>query len=235
MKFHTFTLAAVALVGLAWFALPTLPSHAGGGEWEVLFNGQDLTGWKYYGDDLSGKKETKDGRFTVKENVIVAEEGKGIKDLYTSKSFDGNFHLKLEFRAAPKADSGVYVRGIQLQVRDYQRRKERNLKKFKDDDWNELDIVVKNNQIVSKLNGKELSKDDMLELTVKGDKVVTKVNGKEVSATKIDVTETAIAHCLCNGEFLENMPIPNKSDKGVGLQAETGKFEFRNVKIKKLP
>src|SRR3954451_2230298 len=64
-----------------------------------LFNGKDLTGWKYYKEtDLTGKTETADKRFRVANSTIVAEEGKGIKDLYTTKAFNGEFNLKMEFR-----------------------------------------------------------------------------------------------------------------------------------------
>src|ERR1700730_17371399 len=66
-----------------------------------LFNGKDLTGWKYYKEiDLTGKTETADKRFRVVEGVIVAEEGKGIKDLYTDKAFNKEFNVKMEFRAS---------------------------------------------------------------------------------------------------------------------------------------
>src|SRR2546425_11999840 len=89
----------------------------------LLFNGKDLTGWRYAGSKemLEGKTETSDKRFQVVEGVIVANEkdanGKGgIKDLYTLRDFNNNFHLKLEFRASLKSDSGVYLRGPQLQV-----------------------------------------------------------------------------------------------------------------------
>lgn len=158
-----------------------------------LFNGKDLSGWEYKvkkgaSEALEGKTETSDQRFTVKDGAIVAEVGKGIRDLYTVKEFGKDFHLKLEFRAGAKADSGVYIRGPQLQVRDFVRRGEqKHLTKFKNDDWNELDITVTGNQAV----------------------------------------------CLVNGEKLQTMKVPAKG--GIGLQAETGKFEFRRIRIKEIP
>src|SRR5262249_13973552 len=120
--------------------------------YKSLFNGKDLTGWRYAGskESLEGKTETSDKRFEVVDGVIVANEkdvnGKGgIKDLYTLGDVNKEFHLKLEFRASLKSDSGVYIRGPQLQVRDFIRRiEQKQLKKFKNDDWNELDITVKN-------------------------------------------------------------------------------------------
>src|SRR6266536_2138061 len=39
-----------------------------------LFNGKDLTGWKYYGTMLDGKMRTPDQRIEVKEGVIVMNE-----------------------------------------------------------------------------------------------------------------------------------------------------------------
>ena len=200
-----------------------------------LFNGKDLTGWKYYKEtDLTGKTETADKRFRVADGVIIAEEGKGIKDLYTVKAFNGEFNLKMEFRAALKADSGVYVRGPQLQVRDFIRRGEMKgkLTKFKNDDWNELDITVKNGVVSTVVNGKALTDKDSLELSVQNGKPVAKLNGTPVEVSKIDVSVGAVAKCLCNGEFMENMKIPMKSAQGIGLQAETGKFEFRKIRIK---
>jgi hypothetical protein len=207
-----------------------------------LFNGKDLTGWKYYGKRLDGKTETPDGRIEAKDGVIVMNEtdakGKGgIKDLYTVKTYNNDFNLKLEFRAALKADSGVYLRGPQLQVRDFIRRNEqRQLKKFKNDDWNELDITVRGGSFAATVNGKALKASDVLELTVKGRRPAAKLNGKDIDVTAIQVTANALATCLCNGEPLSprTMSVPAKAAAGIGLQAETGKFEFRNIRIKEL-
>jgi hypothetical protein len=211
-----------------------------------LFNGKDLTGWRYTGapkESLEGKTQTSDKRFEVVDGVIVANDkdvnGKGgIKDLYTLKPFNNEFHLKLEFRASLKSDSGVYLRGPQLQVRDYIRRGEqKQLKKFKNDDWNELDITVKNGVVVTTVNGRALTNKDVLELTVKDGKPTAKLNGEDVAVNAIQVAVTAVATCLCNGEPLapKTMNVPMKSTQGIGLQAETGKFEFRRVRIKETP
>lgn len=201
-----------------------------------LFNGKDLSGWMYKGsqENLAGKTETADKRFAVENGAIVAREGKGIKDLYALKSFDKDFQLKLEFRASLKSDSGVYVRGSQLQVRDYVRRNERpQLKgKFKDDDWNALDITVKAGVVVSKVNGKTLTETDSFELSVRNGKPAAKLNGKEVEARDISVKNAVIASCLCNGVHIEDMTVP--ATGGIGVQAESGKFEFRNIRVREI-
>ncbi len=227
-------LSLVVMAGLAANRAPAGDTEPG---FTSLFNGKDLTGWVYKGskEDLTGKTETADKRFTVEKGAIVAQEGKGIKDLYTVKSFSKDFQLKMEFRASLKSDSGVYVRGQQLQVRDYIRRNERpQLKgKFKDDDWNSLDITVKAGVIVSKVNGKDLAASDAFELSIKNGQPTAKLNGKDVDVKDISVKNSIIAKYYCNNVFLEDMVVPAAG--GIGVQAETGKFEFRNIRIKELP
>jgi hypothetical protein len=210
--------------------------------YKSLFNGKDLTGWRYTAMpkvSLEGQTETPDGRIKVENGLIVMNEkdskGKGgIRDLYTVANFSRNFNLKLEFRAALKADSGVYLRGPQLQVRDFIRRNEhKHLKKFQNDGWNELDITVTNGVPTTTVNGKVLTAKDSLEVTVKDGKPQATLNGKPVDIKNITVAVGAVAECLCNGEKLETMRnLP--ANGGIGLQAETGKFEFRRVRIKEL-
>jgi hypothetical protein len=158
-----------------------------------LFNGKDLTGWKYPGaKSLEGKTATPDRRIEVKDGVILVNERDsqgqgGIKELDTARPYNQDFHLKLQFRAAPRADSGVYIRGPQLQVRDYPTVGPYKNVKFNSGAWNELEISVR--------------------------------------GTK--------AECKCNGEIIERaMKVPAQGP--IGLQAETGKFEFRRIRIKSL-
>jgi hypothetical protein len=209
-----------------------------------LFNGKDLSGWKYLPtpkESLEGKTETPDKRIQVVDGIIVvnekdAKDKGGIRDLFTVQEFNKDFNLKLEFRAGLKADSGVYLRspGAQLQVRDYIRRGEqKQLKNFKNDDWNELDITVKGGVVTTNVNGKPLGEKDVLELTIKDGKPVARLNGQPIDVNNIQVSVGAAALCKCNGEVLEKaMKVPSKG--GIGLQAETGKFEFRRIRIKEL-
>lgn len=197
-----------------------------------LFNGKDLTGWRLGKMSLDGKTETPNRKWHVDNGVIVIDGGGG-GDIYTTEEFNKSFHLKLEFRAARKADSGLFIRGPQLQVRDYPRAGPYNKVKFKDDDWNELDVTVKAGVPIAKVNGKTLTESDTLELTVKDGKPTASLNGKSVDVNNIAVTVSAAALCKCNGEVIEKaFPVSNKG--GIGLQSESGKFEFRNIRIKLL-
>ncbi|MBN9120807.1 MAG: DUF1080 domain-containing protein [Planctomycetes bacterium] len=132
-----------------------------------LFNGKDLTGWGYKGKDkgafesFDGKTESSDKRYSVKDGVLVVNPGKGIAQLWTKEKFPKDFELKLEFRAAVNADSGLFVRGPQLQVRDYLvAGPYKDLKKYKPQDWNEIVVVVKGEVAHCTCNG-ELLNDKM--------------------------------------------------------------------------
>jgi hypothetical protein len=233
------------LFGLLTVLMSTVaPSHAQPEEgFTSLFNGKDLTGWRYVPtpkESLEGKTETPDSRIVVKDGVILVNEkdknGKGgIKDLFTIQDFNKDFILRLEFRAAPRADSGVYLRasGAQLQVRDYPTVGPYKPKTFKNGDWNDLEIIVKGTYATTTVNGKALTNKDLFELTVANGKPAAKMNGKDIDLATVDVKTGSLAECRCNGEILEKaFKIPSKG--GIGIQAETGMFEFRNIRIKSL-
>ncbi len=127
----------------------------------VLFNGKDLTGWGYRVGDkfeaFDGKTESSDKRYSVKKGVLVVNPGKGIGKIWTADSFPKDFELRLEFRADVNADSGLYVRGPQLQVRDYLVAGPfKELKKYKAQDWNEIVVVVKGEVAHCTCNGEVL-------------------------------------------------------------------------------
>ncbi len=81
-----------------------------------LFNGKDLTGWGYMGEaPRDGQTEASDGRYSAKGGTLTVNphaDGKGprLRQLWTTKEFAKDFVLKLEFRAAVNADSGVFLR-----------------------------------------------------------------------------------------------------------------------------
>jgi hypothetical protein len=124
-----------------------------------LFNGKDLTGWGYKsGERFDGKTESDDKRFSAKDGTIVVNPGKGIKQLWTTREFSGDFELRLEFRAAVNADSGLFVRGPQLQVRDYLvAGPYKELKKYRPQDWNEIVVIVKGGAAHCTCNGEVLN------------------------------------------------------------------------------
>ncbi len=112
-----------------------------------LFDGSDLTGWGYVGGSgLKGKTATDDGRYVARNGrliVTVSHKGQETKKLWTARAFSRNFVLKLEFRASPNADSGIFIREPQLQCRDFVIAGPfATLPHYRPLDWNEIVVTV---------------------------------------------------------------------------------------------
>jgi len=146
-----------------------------------LFNGKDLTGWGYRAtaprkgapkpgaplfvevkadQSFDGQTESADGRYRAINGRLVITtpaEGRRIQALWTTREFPEDFELRLEFRATPNADSGVYLRKPQLQCRDFLvAGPYKDLKQYKAQDWNELVVVVKDGVAHATCNGEVL-------------------------------------------------------------------------------
>jgi hypothetical protein len=142
-----------------------------------LFNGKDLTGWCFRArtkkdnpkpgeilEKFDGKTESSDsGRYSAKDGVLTVNFPKGVErlvsQLYTVQEFPKDFVLKLEFRASPNADSGIFIRKPQLQCRDYLVAgpdQYKTLKKYKAQDWNLIEVTVKGGVARCTCNGEVL-------------------------------------------------------------------------------
>jgi len=124
-----------------------------------LFNGQDLTGWGYRTNHFDGKTASDDGRYSGKDGILTVHprEPRLMQILWTTKQFPKDFNLKLEFRAAVNADSGIFIRKPQLQCRDYPvAGPYKDLKKYKAQDWNEIEVTVTNGVAHCTCNGEVL-------------------------------------------------------------------------------
>ncbi len=149
-----------------------------------LFNGKDLTGWGFRptpprrqnrkprpgapvfveikeAESFDGKTQSSDGRYEAINGRLVVKtpaEGRRIQQLWTTQEFEKDFVLKLEFRATPNADSGVFIRKPQLQCRDYTLAGPyKDLKKYRPQQWNELIVTVKDGNAVATCNGELLT------------------------------------------------------------------------------
>lgn len=109
---------------------------------------------------FDGKTRSDDGRYVAINGRLVVTtpaEGRRIQQLWTTREFPTDFVLKLEFRATPNADSGVFIRQPQLQCRDYRLAGPYlELKQYKPQDWNELIVTVKGGVAHATCNGEVL-------------------------------------------------------------------------------
>ena len=133
-----------------------------------LFNGKDLSGWCFrtktqeITDKFDGKTESTDkGRYSAKDGILTVNAPKDVPRLvaqiWTVQEFPKNFTLKLEFRASVNADSGIFVRKPQLQCRDYLvAGPYKDLKAYKPQEWNLIEVTVKDNVAHCVCNGEVL-------------------------------------------------------------------------------
>ena len=106
------------------------------------------------------KIASEDGRYVARNGRLIVTtpaEGRKIQTLWTTREFPGDFVLKLEFRATPNADSGVFIRDPQLQCRDYLiAGPYKKLQQYKPQDWNEMVVTVKGAEAYCTCNGEVL-------------------------------------------------------------------------------
>lgn len=80
------------------------PVAAPSSDWVVLFDGNDTSAWRGY-----GQKAFPAQGWSVQEGAIVHTKGGGGGDLVTRRQFR-NFELALEWKVAEKANSGILYR-----------------------------------------------------------------------------------------------------------------------------
>lgn len=181
MKHHAIALAA----SLALSSLSRADDWKPEEGFVSLFNGRDLSGWCFRAktdkttmtpgailEKHDGKTEAGGvDHYSAKDGVFIVsfpnETDKLTGQIYTVAEFPKNFVLKLEFRAGVNADSGIFIRKPQLQCRDYLvAGPYKELKKYKPQDWNQIEVTVKDGVAHCTCNGEVL--EDALKLPETG-------------------------------------------------------------------
>jgi hypothetical protein len=142
------TLVLVLTLALGGFALRAEDFKLEPG-FTRLDNGADLEGW-------TGNREG----WSVVNGAIHLDAKKAKGHIY-SKAVPGKSSvIRLQFRATPHADSGVFVHGKQLQVRDYPNAgpKEYARPAKPAGEWNDLEFDLTDGVAVVKLNGEVIEK-----------------------------------------------------------------------------
>jgi hypothetical protein len=191
-----------------------------------LFNGKDLTGWKY---GKRGNGEHKDGAGYQVENGVLFSTVKDGGNLYTEKEY-GDFSFKFEFKLTANANNGVGIRapgegdaayvGMEIQVLDDSGSSYQKLQPFQYHgsiydlvackrgfqkpvgEWNEQEIYAKGRQIRVTLNGTVI-----------------------VDANLDDIKDEA---------KIKKHPGMNRTKGHIGFLGHGARVEFRNLRIKEL-
>jgi len=148
-----------------WGYRPTSPADRElARRWQA--NSPDAAEWPFLEErtDFDGRTHSPENRFAAINGRLVVKtppRGRVVRQIWTTREFPEDFVLKLEFRATPHADSGIYLRGPQLQCRDYALAGPwKDLPHYRPQDWNEMVITVRNGIAHAACNG-DLLTDDM--------------------------------------------------------------------------
>ena len=201
---------------------------------KALFNGKDLAGWWGIGTEDPAKwmalspeklaekkaKSLEDIRkhWSVEGDELV-NDGKGLY-LSTEKNF-GDFELLLDYRTVPRADSGIYLRGIpQVQIWD-----STDKGKFKHGAdkgsgglWNNPKGQGKDPLVLA---DKPLGEWNSFRIIMAGDLVTVYLNGKLV-----------VDHAKLQNYFNKKGALPEKGP--IQLQTHGGEIRWRNVFVREI-
>jgi hypothetical protein len=209
---------------LLWLVLLAAPAPAAD-ESRELFNGQDLSNWV-----AEGGKDYKDGNevkpvWTV-ENKLLTCSGHGYGFLRYDKEQFADFALHLEYRMAPKCNSGIGIRTVPFDpAKSGETRPSFACYEIQllDDAGKPPDTHSSGslyNYVAPKVNAvKAASEWNTVDVECVGPHIKVTINDQEV----INVDQTTI-------EAIKNKPL-----KGyVCLQNHGGKIEFRNLRIREI-
>ncbi|MBT8044584.1 MAG: DUF1080 domain-containing protein [Verrucomicrobiae bacterium] len=202
----------------------------------ALFNGENLDGWFGHGtkdprtlwkmspEQLKAHKEkTREDirqHWSV-ENGVLINDGKGLY-LTTNKDY-ADFELMLEYKTVPKADSGIYLRGVpQVQIWDTTKaggKWKHGADKGSGGLWNNSKGAPGKNP--SKLMDKPFGEWNSMRILMKGQKVSVWLNGEKV-----------VDNAVMENYFDRKKPIFAKGP--IQLQTHGGEICWRNIFIKEL-
>ena len=122
--------------------------------------GKDLSGW--YASAWSGKPVGEPVGWSVVDGAIHLDANKAKSHLFSKRKFSPDCLIRLQYRAAKGADSGLCLHGKQFQLRDYPNSYP-DTKKYAPSakphgQWNDLEMDITNGVVVIKLNGKVIEK-----------------------------------------------------------------------------
>lgn len=202
----------------------------------ALFNGDDLTGWRG-GDTFDHRKllampaaeraaqiakwtETMKAHWRV-ENGELINDGQGA--YATTEQDYGDFELLVEYRTVPKADSGIYLRGVpQVQIWDYTEEAKFNIGANRGSGglWNNSPGAPGKDPLV--LADKPFGEWNAFRIVMVGARVSVWLNGQLV-----------VDHALMENYYDRKTPVPKRGP--IQLQTHGGEIRWRNVFLREIP
>lgn len=227
--------ALSALVLMAMMSCSSTKNQTGAKGFTKLFDGKTTTGWHTYGKATAGAKwKIEDGALHLDPNG--PKDGGG--DLVTDKEYT-NFHLKLDWKVAPNANSGIifyvhedpakygatYSTGLEMQVLDNEGHPDGKITKHRSGDL--YDIIKSSSEPVKPVGewntAEIISKDGKLEQYLNGVKVV--------STTLWDDNFKAL---IAGSKFATWNGFATYKTGKIALQDHGDSVWYRNIMIKEL-
>ena len=201
----------------------------------ALYNGKDLSGWRG-GDTFDHRKllamseadraaqiarwnETMRAHWTAQGEELV-NDGQGA--YATTEKDYGDFELLVDYRTVPKADSGIYLRGVpQVQIWDYTEEAKFNLGANKGSGglWNNSPGAPGKDPRV--LADKPFGQWNTLRIVMVGARVSVWLNDTSV-----------VDHAIMENYYARATPVPARGP--IQLQTHGGEIRWRNIFIREI-
>jgi hypothetical protein len=247
MKNHLFVLPRLVAVALACISLSTLlpgtaPAQTPPG-FTPLFNGKDLTGWRG-GETYDHRKllalpprdlikqvaDWTRSMMSVNDKTgkphWYAENGELVNDGFgayaTTEKDYGDFELLVEYKTVPKADSGIYLRGVpQVQIWDHTQEDPQGLGRAKGSGglWNNSPGAAGKDPLV--MADKAFGEWNAFRVIMVGSRVSVWLNGQLV-----------VDHAILENYYDRTTPVPARGP--IQLQTHGGEIRWRNVAIREI-
>jgi len=238
MKTLTWFNRAVALVAVSVFSFASTQSPQAGAPPEgftALFNEKDLSGWwglktedpvkwKAFSADKLAEKKAASLKDIAQHWSVDGEElvndGHGLY-LSTQKNY-GDFEFLVDYKTVPKADSGIYLRGIpQVQIWDSTEEAKFNIGANKGSGglWNNSKGAPGKDPLV--LADKPFGQWNSFRIIMVGERVSVWLNGKLL-----------VDHARMENYFNRKGQIPRTGP--IQLQTHGGEIRWRNVFIREI-
>jgi hypothetical protein len=205
--------------------LSSIACRAQSGEWQQLFNGKDLTGWKHVGP----------GGDTVEDGLIRTKGGMGL--LYWTEGKLGNCVIRVVYKMRDhNSNSGIFIR-IPIEPREewmpvhygYEVQIDNEPEKSGEDDTHITGTLYSLSKPLAK-TGKPGPEWNTMEITLDGPHTTVVLNGAKVT----DFTEGDPVPERKFDFEPQHGPRPNEGYIGLQNHSDNDVVFFKEVAIKKL-